>query len=209
VEQGGPTSSNPILPPIRLESVVVALVAVVFVVFLFVGAGPPERPQPAAARPAAKPQEAAVQGPKAVTPKELQVISASLPFPVYSLGERPGTKLELTATADRIYIRYLPKNGKIGNPSLAYPFVATYQYPNALAVVRRASRRKGAVTRRLPRGGLAVQSKNELVQAVAGGLPAPPVFLAYPGSDRLVELYDRSARRALALVASGRVRRVR
>jgi hypothetical protein len=188
--------------------VVAALAACVFVALLFIGHGPPERPKPPSSDATNPPNGA----PALTSANELRALSATAGQPVYWIGAQPGTKLELTRTASgRIFVRYLPEGAQIADPSLAYPFVATYRYPKAFDAVTKASRRSGAVVRTLPNGGLAVQNRRgpELVKATARPLPSPPVFFAYPGSDYLVQVYDRSADRALGLVSSRRVRPVR
>jgi hypothetical protein len=193
---------------VRPQSVVAALAACVFVALLFIGKGPPERPKP----PAGDSTSASNRAPALTSADGLRALSSSARQPVYWLGEQPGTKLELTrTTTGRIFVRYLPESAQIADPSLAYAFVATYRYPKAFNAVTKASRGSGAVVRTLPNGGLAVQNRRgpELVKATARPLPSPPVFLAYRGSDYLVEVYDRSADRALGLVTSRRVRPVR
>jgi hypothetical protein len=194
---------------VRPQSVVAALAACVFVALLFIGEGPPERPKPPSSSDSANPP---TRAPALTSAEGLRALSASAGQPVYWAGEQPGTKLELTrTTTGRIFIRYLPAGAQIADPSLAFPFVATYRYPKAFEAVTKASRGTGAVVRSLANGGLAVQNRRgpELVKATARPLPSPPVFLAYPGSDYLVEVYDRSADRALGLVSSRRVRPVR
>jgi hypothetical protein len=196
-------------PPlsIRPQAVLAALAACVFVVLLFVGGGPPERPKPSSSG-----SNSVSRAPQPTSADELRRLSATASQPIFWLGEQPRTKLELTRTATgRIFVRYLPASAQIGDPSLAYPFVATYKYPRAFEAVQKAAGTGGSVVRKLPAGGLAVQSRRgpELVRATRQPLPAPPVFLAYPGSDFLIEVYDRSTDRALGLVTSGRVRPVR
>jgi hypothetical protein len=180
--------------------VLAAIAACVFVVLLFVGNGPPERPKPV------------IGHPQITTGAALRALSAATGQPVYWLGEQPGTRLELTrTTTGRVFVRYLPGTAQVGDQSITYPFVATYRYPDALAAVRRAARANVSVVRRLAGGGVAVQGKSghELVRATARPLPSPPVFFAYPGSDYLVEVYDSSRERALSLVTSRRVQTVR
>jgi hypothetical protein len=192
---------------IRPQAVLAALAACVFVVLLFVGNGSPERPQPSGSS-----SSNASTAPKLTSADGLRRLSAAAAQPVYWIGEQPRTKLELTRTATgRIFVRYLPVSAQIADPSLAYPFVATYRYPRALDAVRKAAGADGSLVRTLSGGGLAVQNRRgpELVKATRLPLPSPPVFLAYPGSDFLVEVYDRSTDRALELVSSGRVRPVR
>jgi hypothetical protein len=209
---------------IRPQSVVAALAACIFVVLLFIGNGPPERPKPVAARPSIKinnahgsvrfgPGPNAATGRPALTSADgLRELSAFVRHPVYWLGERPGTKLELTRTTEgRIFLRYLSDSAQVGNLSDRYPFVATYRYPSAFNVLLTASRRKDSVVRKLAGGGLAVQNRRgpELVAVTARPLPSPPVFFSYPGSNYLIEVFDRSAERALGLVTSKQVRPVR
>jgi hypothetical protein len=210
VERRGAERSDSVIH-IRLQSVAAALGACVFVVLLFVGSGPPERPKPTEGPTSGKSPSVPVGRPTVTSPEGLRALSASLGQPVYWLGARPGTKLELTrTTTGRIFVRYLPQSSQIGDPNLAYPIVATYRYPGAFDAVLKASRGTGSVVRRLKSGGLAVQGGGvELVRATPRPLPSAPVFLAYQGSDYLIEVYDRSAERALASVTSRRVRPVR
>jgi len=189
--------------PVRPQSVIAALAACVFVVLLFVGNGPPERPKPSASSSSNAPN-----APTLISADGLRRLSASAGQPVYWIGEQPGTKLELTRTATgRIFVRYLPETAQAGDPSLGYPFVATYRYPRAFDAVLGASKRGRPVVRKLPDGGLAVQNRGgqELVKATARPLPSPPIFFAYPGSDYLVEVFDSSPGRALRLVTSRQV----
>jgi hypothetical protein len=202
--------------PARPQAVAATLALCAFVVLLFVGSGPPERPgsttNSGAVRAGQPTTTPTTTRPRASSVSELRALSNSARQPVYWLGRVPGTKLELThTTTGRTFVRYLPEGAQIGNPSMRYRFVGTYRYPGAFDAVRSASERKGAVVRRLAGGGLAVQSKlgDELVRVTRSRLPSPPVFIAYPGSDHLIEVFEPSADRALALAASGRVRPVR
>jgi hypothetical protein len=136
-------------------------------------------------------------GPVGVSRDDLAKLSIELGRPVYWAGAAPGSKYELTRTPDgRVYVRYLPAGVRIG---VARPYltVATYPLKDAFATTREAAKEAGAVT-----------------IAIAGGIafskPARPtsVYLAFPGIDEQIEVFDPSAQRAHGLVVSGRIRPV-
>ncbi len=151
--------------------------------------------------------------PVAASTEQLEALARAANYPVYWLGPGRGQKHEVTRLADgRVFIRYLPPNVKPGSPSLDFDFVATYPDRNAFRSVRRASRQRGAITRTLRGGGIAVANERgrEIVRATARRLPVPPVFFAEPDSEVLVEVYDPvSAERAFREVETRRVRPIR
>lgn len=127
----------------------------------------------------------------------LDALSRAADEPVYWVGSRAGTKLELTRTSgDRTFVRYLPTAAAIGTGT-PYLTIGTYGIPNAFAATSAAERRGTSV--RIPiRGGIAFYSKT-----------APTsVYVAFAGSDYQIEVYDPNAAEARALVRSGRVRPV-
>lgn len=132
----------------------------------------------------------------AVSLQRLNSVAASIGHPVYWLGPRPGSTYELSRTGDgRVYIRYLPAGVKVGTRSAKYLTVGTYPQRNAFATLRATARKQGNRTIELPGGGLAFQYKARPTS----------VYLAFPGSDYQIEVFDPSASRALQLVTSGRV----
>ena len=189
---------------LRWESIAAAGAAAAFVVLLFVGSGPPERPRtgpmPVAEAPGSKP--------RLVTAAEAGALTERF-GPVYWFGPRRGTVLELAMpSSDRVFLRYLPAGQPAGTTTV-YPYVATYKVQRPLDRVRASGNEKGAKIRRVPGGGLAVQNPRDGVVRIRGGRTIRVVFLAYPNSDRLVEIFGGSARKSLAIAASGRVRPVR
>jgi hypothetical protein len=127
--------------------------------------------------------------------RELRNVAAGVHHPIFWLGPRSGYTYELRQTAaDKIYVRYLPHGVPPGTTS-AYLTVATYPFPGAYAAVAQAAAARGAVKLKLAHHGLAV-----LDQAYPES-----VHLAYPGVDYQVEVYDPTPRRALQLVAAGKV----
>jgi hypothetical protein len=87
---------------------------------------------------------------------------------------------------------------RIGNRNPKYLTVGTYPQRDALATLRATAKKQGVRTIHLPGGGRAFQYK---------GRPTS-VYLAYPGSDYQVEVFDPSPTRALQLVTSGQVQPV-
>jgi hypothetical protein len=120
---------------------------------------------------------------------------ASLGVRIYWIGPRPGSTYELTKTADnRVFIRYLPDGAKVGTKK-QYLTIGTYPARNAYATARRRARETGSV--KVPAG--------KSVAAYYRSDAPENVFLAVPGSDYTIEVYDPSPGRANDLVTSGRV----
>lgn len=139
------------------------------------------RPQPAAA----------------VSTQRLNAFARSVGHPIYWVGPQPRFVYELSRTRDgRVYIRYLPRGAKLGSPNPDYLTVGTYPQRHAFATLRATASAQGVQTIRIAGGGLAFQYK---------GRPTS-VYLAYPGSDYQIEVFDPSATRALHLVSSGQVK---
>jgi hypothetical protein len=135
-------------------------------------------------------------GPVAATPAALRELSTSSKQPIYWVGPRPGQTYELTrTTGGRVYIRYLPANAKVGNRRADYTIVGTYPTENALTVLKDLAKQPNEKSVPAPGGGVAVYSTT-----------APTnVYVAFPGSDVQIEVFDPSAQKARRLVTSGRV----
>lgn len=131
---------------------------------------------------------------------ELKALPASVGHDVYWAGPRSGYTYELTKTTDgKIYIRYLPPGVQVRDTRPDFLTVGTYLYPRAFAAAKKSSRRGTAFKTTLSGGGIAYTRKQ---------FPRS-VFFAYPGSDYMQEVYDRSPTRARSLVTKGRVRPIR
>jgi hypothetical protein len=138
--------------------------------------------------------------PIAASVDHLKSLAAKLRHDVYWAGVKPGYTYELSRTLrGDIFIRYLPSRVPLADPRPNFLTVGTYPHPNAISMVRRASKRRGAITMKIRRGGIAVSTRSH----------RRSVYFAYPGSDLLQEVYDRSPKRARRLVASGQVRPIR
>lgn len=119
--------------------------------------------------------------------------------PVYWVGPANSDTLEVTRTSGgAIYVRYLPAGVAVGDSAPSYTTIATYSTPDAYATLQRSARTRGFRQSKAANGGLAVWQPSQ----------AMSVYLAFPKSDYLVEVYDLSPRRARSL-ALNRVRLVR
>jgi hypothetical protein len=178
------------LSGVRIGAVIALALAAGFVVWLLVRGDDDDS--------SSAPQTATVPeiGPVAATPAALRHVSDEAGHPVYWVGPRPRSTYELTRTSSgRIFIRYLPRGSEVGNRRAEYTIVGTYPVPDALEVLQELSKKTGEKSVSAPGGGLAVYS-----------IDAPNnVYVAYPGSDVQIEVFDPRAKRALRLVTSGRV----
>jgi hypothetical protein len=130
--------------------------------------------------------------------QQLRDTQASVGHPVYWAGRRTGFTYELTQVNANVYVRYLPPGTPLGDPRPSFLTVGTYSKPNAFASLKRLGNRNGNTSNKIDGGGVAVFSDSR----------PQSVYFAYPGSKVQVEVYDPSARRALRLVLSGRVKPV-
>jgi hypothetical protein len=171
---------------VRLGAVVAMLIGVALLAWLVLGGGDDDGGQ--------------ANEPQAVSVEDLQEEAGSSQLPVFWAGPQAGTTYEFTETSDgSVYVRYLPEDAEIGDPSPDFLTVATYPLENGYARVLAAAEEEGAETEELPNGGLAL---------VDADRPSS-VYLAYEGEPYQVEVYDPSPDRALELVTSGAVQPVR
>jgi hypothetical protein len=181
------------LTGVRIGAVIALALAAGFVVWLLVRGDDGESSgAPTTTQTATTPEV----GPVAATPAELRALSDEAGHPIYWVGPRPGRTYEVTRTSSgRIFIRYLPPGTQVGNRRAEYTIVGTYPVPDALEVLKKLSKQPGEKSVSAPGGGLAVY-----------GMDAPNnVYVAYPGSDVQIEVFDPRPKRALRLVTSGRV----
>jgi hypothetical protein len=127
---------------------------------------------------------------------ELTELEASSGHPIYWAGPRPGTEIELTSEpAGDVYLRYLPPGTEAGDPDPGFLTVGTYPIAAAVAALRRTAEQAGSPLERAPDGGVV------LVNPSSRG----SVYLAYPGTDIQIEVYDPDPEKALELIRSGAV----
>jgi hypothetical protein len=184
------------LSSVRIGAVVAIAVAVAFVIWLIVRGNDDNSSATSGTTTSTTPSGQKAIGPTAATPAALRKLSSSSESPIYWVGPRPGTTYELTRTAGgRVYVRYLPAGAKIGNRSASYTIVGTYPTQNAHKVLTDLSKRPDEKSVPTPGGGVAVYSTS-----------APTnIYVAFPGSNVQIEVFDPSAQKARRLVTTGRV----
>ena len=170
---------------VRVGAVVAVAVAVGLSLWLVLRNGGSSSPPPPAVA-AAKAVPISVRGLHSL---------AALGIPIYWAGERAGSTLEMTKTADnRVFLRYLPAGGTLGTRA-PYLTIGSYPMRNAFATTRRLAQAGTSVTVPVGHGGVAFYSRTRPTN----------VYLAYPGSAAQIEVYDPSPEAARQLVFSGQV----
>ncbi len=131
----------------------------------------------------------------ALTEAGLKTVVSALGTPVYWVGAAKGVKYELIQLPSGISVRYLPAGVE---PSDKRPFltVATFPVKDAFKVTTRPN--AGAELLGLPGSGVGVVNKGH----------ATTVYIAYPGVDYQIALYNPSPLAARLLATSGRVRAI-
>lgn len=131
-----------------------------------------------------------------VSASSLRDTAAEGKAPIYWAGEQEGTKLELSRPDDeRTYVRYLTGDAEAGDKRAAFLTVSTYAQPNAVASLRRQSRRSGGTIAHAADNGTVYFDRTN----------PKSVYLAYPGTPVEIEVFDPNFKRALRLVESGQV----
>ena len=133
-------------------------------------------------------------GPVLVSAAQLASTAHSLGRPVYWAGPRDNWSYELTVTKiGRVYVRYLPRGAKAGDPRSSFLTVGTYPGANAYGNLKKVSTGPAVHSNLLPEGGLMVAPKS---------LPKS-VYIAYPNGDYQVEVYDAAPGAARRLTLNG------
>ena len=175
-------------PQVRIGAVVAVALLIGFVVWLLVrdggnGSG-------------TETTTGAAVGPVAATEDRLRSLSIDEGHPIYWIGAKANTTYELTRTSNgRIFIRYLPKGAPVGVDKADYTIIGTYPVPNATGVLEGLAKNSDEQKLSVPGGGIAVYSTSQPTN----------VYVAYPGSNLQIEVFDPSADRARRIVTSGQV----
>jgi hypothetical protein len=173
---------------LRIGGVVVLAIVLAVIVWLVVRDNGDDNKSTPGAAPAA-----------AASVNQLLDTQRSVGHQIYWAGRRANSTYELTQVNGNVYIRYLPSGTGVGDPRPNFLTVGTYPRRNAYASLKRLARRDGNTSNKLAGGGLSVSS----------GARPQSVYLAYPGADLQVEVYDPSPSTARRLAQSGRVKPIR
>jgi hypothetical protein len=146
-------------------------------------------------------QEARRPGePARVESADLRAVARSTGHPVYWAGRSAGDSYELTERRrGAIHVRYLPEGTPVGDRRPAFLTVSTYPYPRAYALTSASAEQRGMAGRPAPAGGIAAWSRRRPTN----------VYLAYPGSDVLVEVFHPDPEQARQLATTGDVGPIR
>ena len=116
--------------------------------------------------------------------------------PVYWAGEQKDSELELSRPGEgRTYVRYLTGGAEAGDPRADFLTVGTYAHAKPVAALRRQGKEPGGVLATAPGGGTVYFNRTQ----------PHSVYLAYPGVDAEIEVFDPNFTRALQLVNSGQI----
>jgi hypothetical protein len=164
-------------------------VVAILVLWLLLSSGDDSGPSDAETTPSQTPTV------QVVSQSELLEAMRGAGYPIYWAGPRLGVEYEVSRPEEgRTFVRYLPKGEEAGSEK---PFltVGSYRQAEALASIRELGQKPGAVLVKVAGGGA----------GYADGPDATNAYLAFPGVETQVEVYDPHPGRALGLVRSGAV----
>jgi len=115
-------------------------------------------------------------------------------YPVYWAGPRLGIEYEVSRQEDRVFVRYLPK-GEEAESERKLLTVGSYKDSKALAGIRESGQKPGAILVQIDGGGT----------AYAEGVDATSAYMAFPGVNTQVEVFDPKPGEALRLIRSGAI----
>jgi hypothetical protein len=131
-----------------------------------------------------------------VTPEELREKAAEHGAPVYWAGEQEGAQIEYSEPeSGRIYVRYLTGGAEAGDPDTEFLTIGTYEFENAAQALKKQAQQPNGVLASAPGGGVVFFNSTH----------PESVYLAYPGEEVQVEVYDPNPKRSIGLVSSGLV----
>jgi len=134
--------------------------------------------------------------PAIVSSEALEEAAEDGEAPIYWAGERQGTELELSRPdPDRAYVRYLADGAKAGDPRPDFLTVGTYAAADPVAELRRQGKEPNGVLGTAPGGATVYFDRSEPLS----------VYVAFPGEDVQVEVFDPNFNQALRLVDSGQI----
>lgn len=139
--------------------------------------------------------------PRIVSSGELSSYAQSANHPVYWAGAAAsGYKLELTEVrGQHVFVRYLTKNAKAGDPRAAFTTIGTYPMKGAAAQLHSFAIRPGAVAGTGAGGATTLYYKKR----------PSNVYVAQPGTDYLIEVYAPGLKGALKLAKSSLLTQVK
>ncbi|HET8815540.1 MAG TPA: hypothetical protein VFM51_11380 [Solirubrobacterales bacterium] len=173
---------------VRITAVIAVALAVGLLIWLLLIKGDDSSSEP-------DPGPSGPQAAQVVPESELLTALEGVGYPVYWAGPRAGVEYEVSRPEEgRTFVRYLPEGE---SPETERPFltVGSYQQPDALARIEELGQKPGAVLVKIAGEGAAYSE----------GPNATNAYLAFPGVDTQVEVFDPQAGQALRLIRSGAI----
>jgi hypothetical protein len=175
---------------IRPTAAVAVAIAVGLLVWLLLIKGGGDDSNPESDQSSSRPKPVSV-----VSESELLGALKGTGYPIYWAGPRAEVEYEVSRpSSDRTFIRYLPKGEEAGTEK-QFLTVGNYQQSDPLAQIKELGQEPGAVLVQVAGGGT----------AYAEGPDATSAYLAFPGVDTQIEVFDPEAGEALKLVRSGAI----
>ena len=126
---------------------------------------------------------------------QLRTLPTALGHPIYWAGPRTRVRYELTrAPAGHVFVRYLPPGAAVGT-TRPYLTVGTYPVNGAFALTKKLAKAASAVPVPVGSGGVAFFTRTRPTN----------VYVAYPGTNTQIEVYDPAPGAARRLVGSNRI----
>jgi len=139
---------------------------------------------------------ALTRAPHLVSVSELAETEEDLGHPIYWAGAQPDRRLELSVESEgSVFLRYLPPRAAVGDQPGAFLTVGSYPVADAQAAILRSARSADASPERIADGGIALANPSS----------QGSVYLAYPGSDLQIEVYDPRPGKAMELIETGTI----
>jgi hypothetical protein len=132
----------------------------------------------------------ALAGKVALTQPQLESLVAQESITVYWAGPRPGYLYSIDTTAkSRVYLQYIQADSNSKNVIANSRIIATYFTKDGFGRTVSAATRTGNTGFRNPNGSVVFYAKNR----------ATDIYLAFPGKEVQVEIFDPLAGQALSL----------
>ena len=129
-----------------------------------------------------------------VSADELREKATEQETPIYWAGEQNGAEIEFSQPqAGRTYVRYLTGGAEAGDPNAEFLTIGTYEFKDAAKALKDQAKKPDGVLASAPGGGVVYFNTTH----------PQSVYLAYPGEETQIEVYDPNPKRSLGLVSSG------
>jgi hypothetical protein len=129
-----------------------------------------------------------------VSADELREKATEQESPIYWAGEQADTQIEFSQPqSGQTYVRYLTGDAEAGDPNAEFLTIGTYEFKDAAKALREQAKQPNGVLASAPGGGVVYFDR----------MHPQSVYLAYPGEEVQIEVYDPNPKRSLGLVSAG------